>query len=86
MKIEIEQRVLSIGESFVLQKEQNPTIRSIANEYGFSRSTVHRDLTERLNKLDKLLYIEVKKILEKNIEERHIRGGEALKRKYLKKV
>ena len=86
MNIRIEQRVLSIGERFVLQKEQNPTVRSIAYEYGISKSTVHKDVTKRLRECDRSLYTEVQKILEKNTEERHIRGGEATKRKYLKKV
>lgn len=86
MNINIEQRVLSIGERFVLQKEQNPTVRSIAFEYGISKSTAHKDLTKRLKECDKSLYTEVQKILEKNTDERHIRGGEATKRKYLRKV
>ena len=60
------------------------TVRECAKEFGVSKSTVHKDVTERLKDLDKTLYKKVKKVLEFNLSERHIRGGEATKRKYQK--
>lgn len=86
MNIEIEKRVLDLGEKFVLQKDFNPTVRSIAKQEKMSKSTVHKDMTERLKECNMELYYEVRKILEKNKEERHIRGGEATKQKCLTKV
>ena len=61
------------------------TVRGCAAHYGISKSTVHKDLSVRLRYTNALLYSEVKKILELNKAERHIRGGEATRRKYLKK-
>jgi putative DeoR family transcriptional regulator (stage III sporulation protein D) len=60
------------------------TVRATAKIFLFSKSTVHKDVTERLLQIDKRLYRRVKKVLDKNLAERHIRGGEATKRKYLK--
>ena len=60
------------------------TLRQVAKIVGLSKSTVHKDLTEVLPQLDEELYKNVKKILEKNKAERHIRGGRATKIKYLK--
>ena len=81
----IVERVKQTGEKFVLEKNagMNPTVRSISEEMYSSKSTVHKDITERLPKIDKNLYDEVKIILDENKSERHIRGGEATKRKYL---
>lgn len=59
------------------------TVRSAAKVFGVSKSTVHKDVSERLKKVDKILYKKVKKVLNKNLSERHVRGGEATKRKYL---
>ena len=61
------------------------TVRETAKVFHFSKSTVHKDVTERLMCFDKNLYKEVKKVLDKNLAERHIRGGLATKRKYAKK-
>lgn len=61
------------------------TVRACANKYGVSKSTVHKDLTSRLKYADIQLYAEVKKILEHNKSQRHIRGGLATKRKYMAK-
>ena len=61
------------------------TVRKTATVFHFSKSTVHKDVTDRLKMLDKELYKKVKKVLSKNLAERHIRGGEATKRKYAKK-
>lgn len=58
------------------------TVRATAKNFGVSKSTVHKDVTERLEKIDKVAYLEVKKILALNLSVRHLRGGEATKRKY----
>ena len=58
------------------------TVRSAANEFKISKSTVHKDISERLQKVNKELANEVKKVLELNKNERHIRGGMATKEKY----
>ena len=57
-------------------------MRDTAKVFHFSKSTVHKDATERLKLIDKDLYNQVKKVLEKNLSERHIRGGMATKKKY----
>lgn len=62
--------------------ENNATVRKAAKKFGISKSTVHKDVSERLPKTAPLLYPEVKKVLEKNKRERHIRGGLATKKKY----
>ena len=58
------------------------TVRSTAAKFGISKSTVHKDVAERLRRINKPLYTEVRKILDSNKAERHIRGGEATKNKY----
>ena len=63
--------------------ETGDTVRAVAKKFGVSKSTVHKDVTQTLKKMDKTLYEKVKAILEKNKQERHIRGGEATKQKYL---
>ena len=60
------------------------TIRETAKIFHFSKSTVHKDVSDRLKGIDICLYKKVKKVLDKNLSERHIRGGEATKRKYRK--
>ena len=62
--------------------ENKATVRAVASKFGVSKSTVHKDITQSLSKINKPLYVEVRKILEQNKKERHIRGGEATKRKY----
>lgn len=64
--------------------ENKSTVRDTAKNFGISKSTVHKDVTEKLSKINYVLYCEVAKILEVNKNERHIRGGEATKRKYQK--
>ena len=59
------------------------TVRKTAQIFHFSKSTVHKDVTYRLIKLDRELYAKVKIALQKNLAERHIRGGEATRKKYL---
>lgn len=61
------------------------TIRATAAFFGMSKSCVHKDVTERLRECDVQLYKEVKVVLEKNFAEKHLRGGEATKRKYSKR-
>ena len=63
--------------------ENNTTVRATALRFGISKSTVHKDITQSLKKINKSLYLDVKSVLEKNKEERHLRGGEATKQKYL---
>ena len=60
------------------------TVRATAKIFLFSKSTVHKDVTDRLYHVDKELHKQVKKVLEKNLAERHIRGGQATKNKYKK--
>ena len=62
--------------------ENRSTVRAAAERFGISKSTVHKDLTERLRELDRLSYEKVRLILEQNKAERHLRGGEATRRKY----
>ena len=64
--------------------ENNATVRSTAANYGISKSTVHKDVSYRLKSIDYELYSSVKKVLSKNLEERHIRGGIATQQKYAK--
>lgn len=63
--------------------ENNATVRATAARFGISKSTVHKDVTQLLKNINKSLYLDVKSVLEKNKEERHIRGGEATKQKFL---
>jgi len=65
--------------------ENKSTVRKTAQKFGFSKSTVHKDITEKLFKTNVSLYNEVEKILQQNKLERHLRGGEATRQKYLKK-
>ena len=65
--------------------EHRTTIRAAAKVFGISKSTVHKDLTERLKRCNHGLYIQVKQILEVNKAERHIRGGNATRDKYKKR-
>ncbi len=65
--------------------EHNATVRSAAARFGISKSTVHKDVTERLYALNRTLFEETRKVLARNKEERHIRGGEATRKKYLER-
>ena len=62
--------------------ENNATVRAAAKRFGISKSTVHKDLSERLRQIDRLLYEKVRLVLEQNKAERHLRGGDATRRKY----
>jgi len=63
----------------------NATVRETAKKFGISKSTVHKDITDRVEKIDPDLALSVRKILEINKAERHLRGGMATKRKYMQK-
>jgi putative DeoR family transcriptional regulator (stage III sporulation protein D) len=73
------QRVLEISEFII---ENNGTVREAAKKFGVSKSTVHKDVTERLPRINKELFLKVRNILDKNKAERHLRGGEATRKKY----
>ncbi len=62
--------------------EHKATVRAAAGHFGISKSTVHKDITQRLPVCSRSLYLEVKAVLEKNKAERHLRGGEATRMKY----
>ena len=79
MQNQIEDRARRLGQYMI---ENNATVRSAASKFGVSKSTVHKDLTERLRNVDLSLYERVKTVLERNKAERHLRGGLATKRKY----
>jgi putative DeoR family transcriptional regulator (stage III sporulation protein D) len=79
----IKERTIKIGRYLV---ETRKTVRTIAKEFGVSKSTVHKDLTERLPDINPELANEVKEILEYHKSIRHIRGGEATKIKYKTKI
>ena len=65
--------------------ETGATVRSAARHFGISKSTVHKDLSQRLRQYNPVLYRQVRQVLDLNKQERHIRGGMATKRKYEKK-
>ena len=80
MNLYIENRVLSIADYII---ETGATVRAAARVFGVSKSTVHKDITERLRQINRNLGEQVAVILEQNKDERHIRGGMATKEKYL---
>ena len=77
---EIDQRVCDLAVYII---DNNATVRDAAKRFGVSKSTVHKDITERLRQIDSKLYAMAREVLERNKAERHIRGGEATRRKYL---
>ena len=77
----IQKRVLKEAEYMIKTKQ---TVRELAKIFNVSKSTVHKDLHERLIKIDKILSEKVDKILKYHTDIRHIRGGESTKKKYLK--
>ena len=62
--------------------ENRTTVRAAAQKFGISKSTVHKDLSERLPQYNRSLYLQAKEVLEQNKAERHIRGGIATREKY----
>ncbi len=75
----LDKRTIKLGEYIV---ENKTTVRATADNFGISKSTVHKDVSKRLKRVDPILYGEVKSVLEINKAERHLRGGMATKRKY----
>lgn len=79
MRTDIEERAVRLAEYIT---ENRATVRAAAKKFGVSKSTVHKDITERLEAVDPALFAEVRQLLELNKAERHIRGGLATRRKY----
>ncbi|MBE6138596.1 MAG: stage III sporulation protein D [Firmicutes bacterium] len=82
MNNSISGRVISEADYII---ETGKTVRELASIFKVSKSTVHKDLHERLHKIDKAKYIEVDKILKYHIDIRHLRGGESTRQKYRNK-
>ena len=82
MKDYIEERTIEVANYII---ENKPTVRAAAKHFNISKSTVHKDLTVRLPEIDADLYDSVRKILDINKAERHLRGGLATKEKYMEK-
>lgn len=83
MKGYIEERAVELA-NFII--ENKATVRAAAKKFGISKSTVHKDVTERLVQINSVLAEEAKAVLDKNKAERHIRGGLATRAKYKGKV
>lgn len=79
MKPSIEERVIALSKYMI---DCNATVRAAAKHFGVSKSTVHKDLTERLPHMNKALYSQVRRVLDINKAERHLRGGLATRRRY----
>lgn len=82
MRESIEQRACELAAYII---ENRATVREAAKRFGISKSTVHKDLRERLPTINRALYLQVQPVLEQNKAERHIRGGMATREKYRKK-
>ena len=80
MKDYIEERAIAIANYIV---EEKATVRQTAKKFGVSKSTVHKDVTDRLLQINASLAREARKVLDTNKSERHIRGGMATREKYL---
>ena len=78
----IEQRACELAVYII---ENGATVRATAQHFGISKSTVHKDISERLSHCNKTLYTDVRKVLDLNKSQRHIRGGIATRNKYAKK-
>ncbi len=79
MKGNIEERACALAQYMI---ENRTTVRDAARKFGVSKSTVHKDISERLPQFNRILYLQVKEILEVNKAQRHIRGGIATRKKY----
>ncbi len=77
--MDIEERTINIGHYII---DKKATVRSAAKYFGVSKSTVHKDMTERLKKINSRLASEVRAVLDENKSERHLRGGMATRKKY----
>ena len=82
MHTDMEARACDLAEYLLAN---NTTVRAAAKQFGVSKSTVHKDLTERLTELNPTLAKDVKHVLDNNKAERHIRGGQATRKKYMSK-
>lgn len=82
MRCYIEERTIELANYII---ENKCTVRDAAKKFGISKSTVHKDITERLLSINKTLAADVGKILAENKQERHIRGGYATREKYLRR-
>lgn len=83
MKTYIEERAIEVANFMITS---NATVRETAKKFGISKSTVHKDITDRVEKIDPELARSVRSVLEVNKAERHIRGGMATREKYLRKM
>jgi sporulation transcriptional regulator SpoIIID len=83
MKGYIEERAVEIANYII---ENNATVRQTAKQFGISKSTVHKDVTERLLQINPILANKARVVLDRNKSERHIRGGMATKEKYKQKA
>ncbi len=81
MKEALVNRIIDVANHI---NDTHDTIRKTAKLYGYSKSTIHHDVSIKLKNIDYALYQKTKKVLEENFTEKHIRGGKATKRKYLK--
>ena len=79
MKGNIEEQACALAQYMI---ENRTTVRDAARKFGVSKSTVHKDISERLPQFNRILYLQVKEILEVNKAQRHIRGGIATRKKY----
>lgn len=79
MKGNMEERAVQLAEYII---EHKATVRAAAKRFGVSKSTVHKDIKERLPALNRTLYLQAKAVLDENKAERHIRGGIATRKKY----
>ena len=79
MRTDMEQRACDLAVYII---ENKATVRAAAQKFGISKSTVHKDLTQRLSECNQPLYQQVRSVLEQNKAERHLRGGLATRRKY----
>ena len=77
--VSIEERAINLAQYIIDSKD---TVRGTAKKFGISKSTVHKDVSERLLEISPALAYEVRKVLDENKAERHIRGGMATKLKY----
>ena len=75
----IEERAADVAAYIV---ENKSTVRAAAKKFGISKSTVHKDITERLSRINPAMYVQVRKLLDINKAERHMRGGLATRKKY----
>ena len=79
MKGNIEERAICLAQYII---ENRTTVRAAAQKFGISKSTVHKDISERLPQFNRPLYLQAKEVLDVNKAQRHIRGGIATRKKY----